>query len=643
MKLRQTEALGDTTMDNEIIQCPRCDTDNPVASDICYVCGEPLHEQPSDTGGKHWFIGILVLIAAGIGAFFVYHQIFQAPPQPIASKAVPQAPSPPPAEKMAGSAKSDSVPASPIAKSPPAKPEKHSQPAGMVIIKNVADKTIARFPAVIVADGWIVLPRQVCLGGSHWLFQTAAGKELSILEGIIAENDLLGIWRIQNGEKLPRGPELRPWAKDKALMWVSLKADAGPKPVQINVSHPQTHFARAILSPGLSESGILLQDDHIVGWTFGSDFKGAFVWIGSPGAELKAQIRVDDYYRATFANSREEELMLALALDDGYTQLERLAAVANAFRFAPKLPVEKTPANLKPDAVIPKMRALTTRAVQDGYALEVAGIFDTQILIQIADISLVAEVLDATVEGYDYEEAVELAEDISQRISLPNNQAKRQFAELRSDLYQNWITAALDQGDTQGGRHAYELGRQRLPDDLKIHLLGVRLALSEDNWAAAEKLLAQKEYPSSLADQVRILQSRISELKGLEGKIVIRFAPGSQVIQVNATLDQNVKQRFIVDTGASTVTIPSSTAEQLGLEIGSDNPVRRVNTAAGIIEAPEVVLPSIKLDNWEVTDVEALIIDIPNQSDLGLLGLNFLEQFRMDLNTDKGILILEPR
>ena len=335
--------------------------------------------------------------------------------------------------------------------------------------------------------------------------------------------------------------------------------------------------------------------------------------------------------------------MLALALGDEYTPLERLAAVANAFRFAPKLPLEKTPANLKPDVVIPKIRALTTRAVQDGYALEVAGIFDSQILIQIADISLVAEVLDATVEGYDYEEAVELAEDISQRIPLPDNQARLQFTEIRSDLYQNWITAALDQGDTQGGWHAYELGSQRLPDDLKIHLLGVRLALSENDWATAEKLLAQKEYPSSLADQVRNLQSRISDLKAQQGKIVIRFTPGAQVIPVNATLDQSVKQRFIVDTGSSTVTIPTSTAEQLGLEIGSDNPVRRINTAAGLIEAPVVVLPSIKLDNWEITEVEALVFDIPNQSDLGLLGLNFLEQFRMDLNTDKGILILEPR
>ena len=68
-----------------------------------------------------------------------------------------------------------------------------------------------------------------------------------------------------------------------------------------------------------------------------------------------------------------------------------------------------------------------------------------------------------------------------------------------------------------------------------------------------------------------------------------------------------------------------------------------MTTAAGIIEAPEVVLPCLKLDDWEVADINALVIDIPNQTDLGLLGLNFLERFRMDLNTEKGVLILEPR
>ena len=140
-----------------------------------------------------------------------------------------------------------------------------------------------------------------------------------------------------------------------------------------------------------------------------------------------------------------------------------------------------------------------------------------------------------------------------------------------------------------------------------------------------------------------LVNMRISELKGQEGKIIVPFTPGSQIIQVRATLDQTVEQRFIVDTGASTVTIPSATAERLGIDLDSDYPVRSVTTAAGIIEAPEVVLPSIKLDDWEVADITALVIDIPNQPDLGLLGLNFLERFRMDLNTEKGILILEPR
>lgn len=629
-------------MDDEIIQCPRCETDNPVASDICYVCGEPLHEQPSEASRKYWIVGISVIIVAVIGSIFVYNQIFREPPPPIASQTGPPAPTPP-IEKIEVSAKSDSVPALPKAESPSAKSDKINQPAGTVVIKNVAEKIIAQIPATIIADGWIVLPRQVCLGGSQWIFQNAAGKELNIIEGLIAEDDLLGIWRIQNADKLPRGPELRPWDKGKALMWASLKVAAGPRPVQIDVRDRQTHFAKAVLSPGVGEPGILLQDGDVVGWTFGNVFNGTFVWMGSPGAELKAEIRVDDYYRATFGNSREEELTLALALGDDYTQMERLAAMANAFRFEPKLPVEKTPADLKPDTVIPKILELAKRAVQDGYALEVAGIFDSQILVQIGDIDLVAEVLNATVEGYDHEEAAELAEDIFQRMALSDNQARRQFVILRSGLYQNWISAALDQGDTQGGWHAYQLGSQRLPDDHKVHLLGVRLALSENDWATAEKLLAQKEYPSSLADQVRNLQSRISELKGQEGKIVIQFTPGSQVIQVNATLDQTVNQRFIVDTGASTVTIPSSTVEQLGLEIGINNPVRSVNTASGVIEAPEVVLPSIKIEDWEVTDVEALVIDIPNQSDLGLLGLNFLEKFRMDLNTEQGILILEPR
>ena len=76
---------------------------------------------------------------------------------------------------------------------PAVKPRKKDPTIGVVIIKNVAGKTVTQIPAAIVADGWIALPRQVSLGGSQWLFQTAAGQKLSIIEGIVAENDRLGI------------------------------------------------------------------------------------------------------------------------------------------------------------------------------------------------------------------------------------------------------------------------------------------------------------------------------------------------------------------------------------------------------------------------------------------------------------------
>jgi clan AA aspartic protease (TIGR02281 family) len=139
------------------------------------------------------------------------------------------------------------------------------------------------------------------------------------------------------------------------------------------------------------------------------------------------------------------------------------------------------------------------------------------------------------------------------------------------------------------------------------------------------------------------LQAQISELKGQQGKIIIRFAPGTRQIPVTASINQMTSQEFIVDTGASMVTIPFSTARNLGIVISVRNPRRKVYTASGELYAPEVVLDSITLEGFETYNVKALVMDLPNQPDLGLLGLNYLRRFRMDLNTDEGMLLLAPK
>jgi predicted aspartyl protease len=56
-----------------------------------------------------------------------------------------------------------------------------------------------------------------------------------------------------------------------------------------------------------------------------------------------------------------------------------------------------------------------------------------------------------------------------------------------------------------------------------------------------------------------------------------------------------------------------------------------------------VILGSIIVEGFETHNVRALVLDLPNQPDTGLLGMNYLRRFRMDLNTDEGTLLLAPK
>ena len=174
-------------------------------------------------------------------------------------------------------------------------------------------------------------------------------------------------------------------------------------------------------------------------------------------------------------------------------------------------------------------------------------------------------------------------------------------------------------------------------------LSGVEVAVAEEDWRAAEQLLNARTYPPQLLEKEKLLRASIAALKAKEGKIVIEFVPGHSVIPATATLGGFFRQRFLVDTGASFVTIPSAAARQLGLRVTEANPRQIVFTAGGTFTAPEVIIPSIELEGWIVDNVRALVLDIPHQDETGLLGLNYLNRFQMDLDTENGILLLSPK
>jgi clan AA aspartic protease (TIGR02281 family) len=511
---------------------------------------------------------------------------------------------------------------------------------GMVVLRDITGSITAELPVPIINGGWFALPKHMCIGAYSWEFRFGEGEKLDIAGGIVQDRDEIGIWRIQADQHIG-GPALQPWIAAEPLAWVSLITGNTHKPVRLGEYDVQQNYIKHDLPGDLDEPGLFVQSGRVVGWTFGGYAAGGYLWRGPEGERLQSAVRIDEFYRLTFAGGREEGFALALAEDDNFAK-EKLEAFVYALRLQPKLSQPDTPPRYKTAASIPVMRRLMSELEKDGRTREAVDLFDAQVLIDAGSAVLLMDVVRLTQAGYGYEYAVALLEEVRNYLVLSHNDPLIQLEKYHADLYKNWLGELIQRGDLTGARQVLNQSGGYFPDAPQFHLLGVQIALENRGWLAAEELLHMRSYPPDMMDQVKNLQDHIAALKGEQGRIVLRFVPGSRQIPVEAVLNNSIRQRFIVDTGASMVTIPVASATELGIE-PDRYPLRTVYTAGGQREAREVVLSVVEIGGWATADVKALVLDLPNQPDVGLLGLNYLRRFRLDLNTEKGTLILEPR
>ena len=143
---------------------------------------------------------------------------------------------------------------------------------------------------------------------------------------------------------------------DQAFKWFSITSDK-----TMEISHPtllaeQQNFYQIQFSQVSKEPGVFIQNDKIVGWSFGDVMDGGFIWKGTDESNLVFELTVSDFYRSTFENSREEQFILAYSKKDS-DPLKEVEYFAKGFRLAPKLSFQNTPEYLRPEAVIHEMRA----------------------------------------------------------------------------------------------------------------------------------------------------------------------------------------------------------------------------------------------------------------------------------------------
>lgn len=100
--------------------------------------------------------------------------------------------------------------------------------------------------------------------------------------------------------------------------------------------------------------------------------------------------------------------------------------------------------------------------------------------------------------------------------------------------------------------------------------------------------------------------------------------------------------QFLIDTGASTVVLPSSMIDELGF---ADTQLRdvKVQTASGIVASRMGMLARVTVGGAEAENVAVAFIDDKLLGGKRLLGMSFLGRFVMTIGDGANLLRLEPR
>lgn len=119
-------------------------------------------------------------------------------------------------------------------------------------------------------------------------------------------------------------------------------------------------------------------------------------------------------------------------------------------------------------------------------------------------------------------------------------------------------------------------------------------------------------------------------------RVVLEAGAGGHFVTAGQINGRHVQ--FMVDTGATVVSLGRDDAERIGLKTSDAMPVR-MNTANGMVVGHQVRLGSVKVGDATLYEVPAVVM--PVNLPYVLLGNSFLSRFQ--LRRDHSQLILEKR
>jgi aspartyl protease family protein len=135
------------------------------------------------------------------------------------------------------------------------------------------------------------------------------------------------------------------------------------------------------------------------------------------------------------------------------------------------------------------------------------------------------------------------------------------------------------------------------------------------------------------------MSATVSEVPSF-ASVPMALKPKALFIQVK--VNDTASGHFILDTGATYTTISKRMARQLGLDLANSEKIA-ITTANGELAVPKVKLKTVSVNGIEARNVEATVMDFgEGNSFAGLLGLSFIQHFKLTLDPKNGQMTFEP-
>jgi clan AA aspartic protease (TIGR02281 family) len=141
--------------------------------------------------------------------------------------------------------------------------------------------------------------------------------------------------------------------------------------------------------------------------------------------------------------------------------------------------------------------------------------------------------------------------------------------------------------------------------------------------------ISLEQLPDNHAFKTQSDQLKQKIQHALAGVEKVKLTPRGAHYLVSSVINHEIEATLMIDTGASFTVIDQALLNTLS-EPARYIDTLHVNTANGLVEAQRYRVQSFRIGQQKVDDFDILVIN--NHTGFGLLGMNFLEKFKFNIN-----------